>query len=55
MAITDAAPLRIGLADHGRTMTVSLILPGFATTVAELWVDSEEDADNSAEPGANGS
>jgi Uma2 family endonuclease len=33
---------------------VSLILPGFATTVAELWVDSDDD-DNSAEPGANGS
>jgi Uma2 family endonuclease len=34
---------------------VSLILPGFATTVAELWVDSDDDDDNSAEPGANGS
>jgi Uma2 family endonuclease len=34
---------------------VSLILPGFATTVAELWVDSDDDDDNSAEPGVNGS
>jgi Uma2 family endonuclease len=34
---------------------VSLILPCFATTVAELWIDSEDDADNSAEPGVNGS
>jgi Uma2 family endonuclease len=33
---------------------VSLILPGFATTVAGLWVDSDDD-DNSAEPGVNGS
>ena len=31
----------------------SLVLPGFATTVAELWVDVEEDADES-EPEANG-
>jgi len=34
---------------------VSIVLPGFATTVAELWVDYEEDVDNSAELGANGS
>jgi Uma2 family endonuclease len=34
---------------------VSLILPGFATTIAEVWVDSDDDDDNSAEPGANGS
>ncbi len=30
---------------------VSLVLPGFATTVAELWRDVEEDEDD---PGANG-
>jgi Uma2 family endonuclease len=34
---------------------VSLILPGFATTVAELWVDLEDASDDSAEAGANGS
>ena len=33
----------------------SLVLPGFATTVAELWVDVEaDDEDDSADPGANG-
>jgi Uma2 family endonuclease len=36
-------------------VVVSLVLPGFATTVAELWVDFENDTDDSAEPGANGS
>jgi Uma2 family endonuclease len=34
----------------------SLVLPGFATTVAELWMDIEEDEDDDAtDPGANGS
>jgi len=33
---------------------VSLVLPGFATTVAELWIDVEEDDDDPADPGANG-
>jgi Uma2 family endonuclease len=33
----------------------SLVLPGFATTVAELWVDVEEDGDDdAADAGANG-
>ncbi|MFI5454401.1 MAG: Uma2 family endonuclease [Isosphaerales bacterium] len=32
----------------------SLVLPGFATTVAELWIDVEEDDDDAADPGANG-
>jgi Uma2 family endonuclease len=32
----------------------SLVLPGFATTVAELWIDVEEDADRSTEGNANG-
>jgi Uma2 family endonuclease len=33
----------------------SLALPGFATTVAELWIGVEEDdEDEAAEPGANG-
>jgi Uma2 family endonuclease len=33
----------------------SLVLPGFATTVAELWIDVEEDnEDGAADPGANG-
>jgi Uma2 family endonuclease len=34
----------------------SLVLPGFATTVAELWtdVDDEDDAEIEAGPGANG-
>ena len=34
----------------------SLVLPGFATTVAELWIDVEDkdDADGPADPGANG-
>ena len=36
-------------------LIVSLILPGLATTVAELWVNLEDDSDNAAEPGANGS
>jgi len=34
---------------------VSLVLPGFATTVAELWVDVEEaDDEDAADPAANG-
>jgi Uma2 family endonuclease len=34
---------------------VSLVLPGFATTVAELWIGVEEDdEDEAADPGANG-
>jgi len=32
----------------------SLVLPDFATTVAELWIDVEEDADDTADNGANG-
>jgi len=32
----------------------SLVLPGFATTVAELWIDVEEDPDGSSEGNANG-
>ena len=34
---------------------VSLVLPGLTTTVAELWLDIEEVADDSADPNANGS
>ena len=34
---------------------VSLVLPGLMTTVAELWLDVEEDGDDSADPNANGS
>ena len=30
----------------------SLVLPGFAATVAELWIDVEED--DAVEPGVNG-
>ena len=63
---TIVTPVRIGLADRGRRMTneavsrdyqfiASLVLPDFATTVAELWidvpVDNEEDA---ADPGVKG-
>jgi Uma2 family endonuclease len=33
---------------------VSLVLPGFATTVAELWIDVEEDEDDAVELDANG-
>jgi hypothetical protein len=33
----------------------SLVLPGLATTVADLWIDVEEDGDDSADPDANGS
>ncbi len=34
---------------------VSQVLPDFATTVAELWVDVEEgDDDDAADPAANG-
>ena len=30
-------------------------LPGFATTVAELWIDvGEDNADDAADPGVNG-
>jgi len=36
-------------------LIVSLVLPGLATTVAELWVDAEEDDDDAADPDANGS
>jgi Uma2 family endonuclease len=32
----------------------SLVLPGFATTVAELWVGIEEDEDDVIDPAANG-
>ena len=33
---------------------VSLVLPGLTTTVAELWLDVEDDGDDSANPDANG-
>jgi hypothetical protein len=34
---------------------VSLVLPGFATTVAELWVGVDQgDEDDAADPGAHG-
>ncbi len=34
---------------------VSLVLPGFATTVAGLWIDvGEDNADDADDPGANG-
>jgi Uma2 family endonuclease len=32
----------------------SLVLPGFATTVAELWIGLEQDEDDPADPAANG-
>ena len=32
----------------------SLVLPGFATTVAELWIDVDSDDDDPYDPGANG-
>ena len=32
----------------------SLVLPGFTTTVAELWIDVEDDDDDTADAGANG-
>ena len=32
----------------------SLVLPGFATTVAELWIDVDSDDDDPSDPGANG-
>jgi Uma2 family endonuclease len=38
---------------RGEQVIASLVLPGFATTVAELWVDVEDDEDNgAATPGA---
>jgi Uma2 family endonuclease len=38
---------------RGEQTIVSLVLPGFATTVAELWVDVEDDKDDgAADPGA---
>ena len=42
---------------RGHEVIVSMILPGFATTVEELWVDVEDEAadDEAADPGANGS
>ena len=39
---------------RGDQVIASLVLPGFATTVAELWVDVDEDEDEAADPGANG-
>jgi Uma2 family endonuclease len=39
----------------GDQLIASLVLPGFATTVAELWVDAEEEKDDRADAGANGS
>jgi Uma2 family endonuclease len=38
---------------RGDQIIASLVLPGFATTVAELWVDVDEDED-AAEAGVNG-
>ncbi len=35
-------------------VVVSLVLPGFATTVAELWIDVEDDGDASHGSDANG-
>ena len=35
-------------------MIGTLVLPGFGTTVAELWIDVEEDANGSTEGNANG-
>jgi len=32
----------------------SLVLPSLATTVGELWLDADEDDDDAADPGANG-
>jgi Uma2 family endonuclease len=37
---------------RGDQVIVSLVLPGFATTVAELWIDVDEDDQD--DPGANG-
>jgi Uma2 family endonuclease len=34
---------------------ISLVLPGLKTTVAELWVDVDEDIEGSGEPVSNGS
>ena len=33
----------------------SLVLPGFATTVAELWIGLDEDEDDAADSDSNGS
>jgi hypothetical protein len=33
---------------------VDLVLPGLATTVAELWVDAAEDDDAAVDPDING-
>ena len=40
---------------RGEQVIRSLVLPGFATTVAELWIDVEVDDDDTTEPGGNGS
>ena len=40
---------------RGEQVIRSLVLPGFATTVAELWIDVEADDDDTTEPGGNGS
>jgi hypothetical protein len=37
---------------ENRRSIASLVLPGFAATVAELWIDVEED--DAVEPGVNG-
>jgi Uma2 family endonuclease len=40
---------------RGDQVIVSLVLPGFTTTVAEFWVDVDEDDDDDvADPAANG-
>jgi Uma2 family endonuclease len=40
---------------RGEQVIRSLVLPGFVTTVAELWSGIEAEEDDAAEPGANGS
>jgi Uma2 family endonuclease len=40
---------------RGEQVIRSLVLPGFATTVAELWIDAEVDDEDVTEPVANGS
>jgi Uma2 family endonuclease len=40
---------------RGEQVFRSLVLPGFATTVAELWIDVEADDEDMTEPGGNGS
>lgn len=39
---------------RGGQVIRSLVLPGFATTVAELWIDVDVEDDETSEPGPNG-